>query len=506
MMSPLTGFLVEMGLARCAGTSASVDSYRATSTVLNLGNQLFFGSLTVRILVPLITECQANGDDRTPRRLALSFGLFLSMLEAPILYLTLCKPSALIAVLAPGLRRYALGDSQFQLWGFGIALVPLLWGGILAAVLQAQEIFWVTALSQSFNNIAVIAFLFFTGAASTSLVYGNIVGIAAMFALHAFRVAGLPVTRNAIGWTSCLRLLRKAIFMSAPPLAATVPALVTSTILLRALSLQTRGTLAEFGYAGKPLLFVGLASNAFATVILPQLSKARFDDPARFVAFAKRLIRSALFLSAPLAFVAFALRRPLMTAFFGSPVMSNASLESAAGYFGVFLLGAPAAPLSAAMSQISSALYDPQGPALASVLAALFTFLTVPWLATKAGPTGIAAVISANGWLVCFWLAAWTAIVHRVRVWDGLGTFAMQVFGVSALAGFVAYGSYEVFIGQARYFNHGAIASLLLAGLAAGTTTFGLLALSGLPEARYVTAYVRWQLTRMGLPGVKRNA
>jgi len=495
MLSPLLGFLVEIGLAHCAGVSAAVDSYRATSTVLNVGSQLFFGSLTLGILVPLISECNAHGDLRAAWRLTLLFGMALSVLEVPLLYAALARPDTLVGILAPGLKGYALDDSRFQLRGFAITLVPMLWAGVLAAYLQAKEIFWVTAISQSFNNVAVVAFLLVTRNASLSLVYGNVIGVSAMFALHAIRVLGLPATGAASDWAYCWRLLRRGLSMMVSPLAAMAPSLAATTIFLRALSLGPRGTLAECGYAGKPLLLVTLTTSVFASVVLPQLSQARFRDAGAFESLARRSLRFALILVLPFTCAAFALRQPLIATLFRSRLMSDASLRRTATYFGIFLIGAPATALAAVLSQVCSALYDTRGAAIGTVLTAGVAFALVPILASRFGPIGVVAVIGTSGWVVCLWLVAYVAVVHRLAVWNEMGFYILKTIAFSGLAGVVSAATYSlcnISAGDGQYVS---VVGLFASAVAAVATIWMLGSLIGLTEVNDIGAYLRWQLT-----------
>jgi len=503
MLSPLVGFMVEIGLAHYAGVSAAVDSYRATSTLLNLGTQLFFGALTLGILIPLITECNARGDLRAAWRLTLLFGMALSVLEVPLLYAAMAWPDTLVGILAPGLKGYALDDCQFQLRGFAITLVPMLWAGVFAAYLQANEIFWVTALSQSFNNVAVVAFLLVTRNASLSLVYGNVIGVSAMFTLHAIRVLRLPTTRAASDWAYCWQLVRRGLSMMVSPLAAMAPSLAATTIFLRALSLGPRGTLAECGYAGKPLLVVTLVTGVFASVVLPQMSQARFRDASAFENLARRSLRFTLILVLPLTGIAFALRQPLIATLFGSRLMSDASLRRTATYFGVFLIGAPATALAAILSQVCSALYDTRGAAIGTVLTAVVAFALVPILASRFGPLGVVAVIGTSGWVVCLWLVTYIAVVHRLRVWNGMGLYILKMIAFSGIAGVVSAAAYSLCNISAGGGQYVSVVELFASGVAAVATIWMLGSLLGLTEVNDIGAYLRWQLTSVRSAGTE---
>jgi peptidoglycan biosynthesis protein MviN/MurJ (putative lipid II flippase) len=83
-LSPVTGFLVEVCLARIGGASAPVDAYRATSIVLNMGMQVFFGAATIQVLVPLLCELNLSDHRRVGWRTAILFGLMLTALILPV--------------------------------------------------------------------------------------------------------------------------------------------------------------------------------------------------------------------------------------------------------------------------------------------------------------------------------------------------------------------------------------------------------------------------------------
>lgn len=500
-ISPVTGFLVEVCLARLVGVSPGVDAYRATSIVLNLGNQIFFGAVTIQVLVPILCESNLRFRYRESRRTALLFGAALSCMLLPAIYLVSMHTDLILGLLAPGLGAHARDDATLQLRLFVLALAPLLWSGVLAAYLQSRSIFWITTLSQSFNNIVVIVLLLATRRVNFSLGLGNILGFAAMLGAHAALARRNPeAMADSESWGESFARVKQALRLAVPPMLALVPPLISGAVLVRALSRGPAGTLAECGYAGRPLLAVALLPVAVNTMLLPKLAESRILDSSRFTATVARTIKINLLLTLPLMAVLFALRHPFIELLFGSKALSDAALNRITTFFAVFLIGSPAAALGGSLSQVGASLQDTRAASSATLVGTTVTVICVALLRGRGAPLAIVSVIVIANWGTCAWAAGYLTFVHRVNPWRGLARQAFDICAIAAIAGLIAclvHASILERIGTSPFATllngFTSVAIAFVVGCAAGLWL-------GIDEMHDASAFIKWQVDRLLAP------
>lgn len=497
-LSPATGFFVEVCLARVVGVSPGVDAYRATSIVLNLGNQIFFGAVTIQVLVPILCESSLHSNCGQSRRTALLFGTALSTLLLPLIYLASLHTNLILRLLAPGLGEHARGDAALQLRLFMLALVPLLWSGVLAAYLQARSIFWITTLSQSFNNIVIIALLLVTRRVNLSLGLGNIFGFVAMFAAHAVLArSSVEAMAAPETWNDSWARVKRAMRLAVPPMLALVPPLVSGAALVRALSRCPAGTLAECGYAGRPLLAVALLPVAVNGVLLPKLSESRLTDPARFKTVVARTVKINLLLTLPLVAVLFALRHPFIELLFGGKALTQATLQRITTLFAVFLMGSPATALNGSLSQIGASLQDTRAASSATLVGAIVTIIGLAMLDGRSAPLAIVGVMVIASWGTCVWVAGYLSLVHRVSPWRDLTRQAFDTCAIAAVGGLTAYLVHLSLLEELG----GSPIIAALDGFVSALVAFAVACAAGLwlglDEMHEASTFVRWQVSRL---------
>jgi len=432
------------------------------------------------------------------RRTALLFGTILSLLLTPVIYLTFAKSRDVLLLLAPGINQNALQDGSTQLRAFTLALLPMLWSGVLAAYLQARQVFWVTALGQCFNNTMVIVLLLLTNRVSTSLGAGNMLGFGGMLLLHWLYLARWRKTDAvASSWREPLIQTRKALWLAVPPLLALLPPLIASVVVVRALSRGPHGTLAECGFAGRPLLAVALLPMVMNTILLPRLSEARNANTEAFLYLIRRALRLTLLLTLPLMGVLLVLRYPFVQALFGSRVLGQSALRNIALYFGILLLSAPGASLSGMLSQISASLQDTRAASLGTLLTAVLTMVLVPFAARWGGPSGVIAVLALMSWVMCGWLTIYLKIVHGLRPWSRLGGEVMTVVVVALAAGLSAYATHSYLLDRVGMSQVAALVDVVASGGVGAVVAYAAGLCLGLEEMREASLFLRWQAGRL---------
>jgi len=474
-----------------AGAAPSVDAYRATSTILTLGNQLFFGAVTIQVLVPLLSASDARGAGHPGKRTAILFSAALLGLTSPLLYAAIATPKSLLLVLIPRAGGGALAAGQLQIRAFGCALLPMLWAGVFSAFLQSRRIFWITAASQSFNNIAVAALLLITRRVDYALAAGNILGFGAMLAVHLIYFVRADDSGPS-GWSEPWREAVRAVRLALPPLLALLPPLAGATIILRTLSAAPGGTLAECGFAGKPGILVSLLPGALFTVMLPDLASKRVLHPEAHLAAVQRILRFALLVTMPLTTILVVLRHPLIHLLFGGHALSAVALNRIAIYFAILAIAGPATAVSAAMGQVCASLLDTRAGLFATCLACGVTLAIVPWAGTHYGARGVMAAVSTTAWIVCFWYAAYAAVVHHLSGWLSLGAYGLRVGFATVCGAGLAAALQGLVLYKFEATAIGAAANLAIAGTSATLTVYVAASLLGIEEMRELRASLRW--------------
>src|SRR5260370_39977364 len=84
LLTPMIGLGVESAVAWRFGVSPTVDAYRTAYLIINLGTTLFFGQFLPSVVVPLVAQHCAKGEEELGWRLALSLGQLITFLTLPI--------------------------------------------------------------------------------------------------------------------------------------------------------------------------------------------------------------------------------------------------------------------------------------------------------------------------------------------------------------------------------------------------------------------------------------
>jgi Uncharacterized membrane protein, putative virulence factor len=315
---------MEMVMAWHYGASSTMDAFRIASLVLVLGNQLFFGYLLLHVIVPLFSEYRAKGFEYEGWRLAFSLTLILSLVSLIFVVWVWFDPDVLIGLVGPGLAMQGAEDASLLMRCFSLALMLMVWSGVISGILYVYRVFWLSAVAQLLPNIGVILAVFIMGRelGVGALALGILLGYVAMLGLFGYALVRISRALS-LRPLACMRLgprhgLLKALHLSLPLIATICVGQWGIVIINRALSGMPSGTLAEFGYAWKLLALITLLPTGLATVIFPAFAEAHVrDNLVEFSRLVMRAFRMTLFLTIPLAAVLLMERLPIVSLMFG---------------------------------------------------------------------------------------------------------------------------------------------------------------------------------------------
>jgi len=318
ILSKLTALVREVVIARQFGATAEMDAYLVAFSIPSVLFFLFTGALAT-VVVPVYSEYAARGREQEAWGL---FGTFFNALLVILILTTaaglLCAPW-LVKLLAPGFQETSVSLAveltrlMFPLLIFsGLAS---LFGGLL----NARNIFAVTALNAPLSNIAVIvAVLTLSGFLG---VHGMALGVlaggvaAALVQLPALRRAGFRfrpgVPFNHPDLKKIFRLL----------LPITVGLSISQTYILIDRFLGSglaAGSISALNYANRLIQMpVGLFATALGTAVFPSLTRRAAGKDLRGLGEGvRRALRLIILVCVPASVVLLVLREPLVVLFF----------------------------------------------------------------------------------------------------------------------------------------------------------------------------------------------
>ncbi len=509
VLSPIAGIVLEMVMAWRFGSTGVVDAYRIASLVLVFGSQLFFSQMLPHIVIPLFSEYRAKNSEQEGWRLAFTLAMVFGVTSMVFVFFIWFYPNKLVDWLGPGLVGSSREDALILVRYFGLAFAMAVWSGVISGILYCYRVFWLPPVTQLLSNLFLILAIVVLGASmgSGSLALGILLGSLAMFGLHLYAL--IQVAKDSgIHFLSCLKPgqwdgVSKALYLAIPLIGMIVVGQWGIIVINRYLSEMPSGTLANFGYAWKLLLIVGLLPASLATVIFPAFSDAQArNDPVEFSRLVTRAIKMTLLLTLPLATVLFVERLPLISFMFERGAMSRSAVAQTAQLFGLLLIGAPAAALGAVLSKVSFSMQDMKSPSVVTLVTAIVITLFVPYAAKTYGVNGIALAFSGITWAGTLSLLGYQiykfGIIRTLDVLLYFGKLAVLCIGIALpvlllRSLFQVDGEMELTMLSMEF---------VLVGLISILVGFGLSRLLGIPEMDELRRFMLWQFCK--LPFVKR--
>jgi putative peptidoglycan lipid II flippase len=512
LMSPVAGMTVEMALAWRYGISSVADAYRIGSTLLLIGQQLLVLQILPHVLVPIFAQCRERRGAAEAWRVALGIGNVFLLGAGLFGAAEFLWPRPFVWLLAGGLAGPARAEALTFVRWIGLAYAPLVLTGVATALLYARRIFWLPSAAQLARNLLLAATIVIVARATAGpLIAATILSVAAGAAMTLGRV--FPLARGEAAHAMISPGLadpdvRRGLVLSIPMLGMFLAGMWSPVVINRILSGMPAGSLAVFGYAFKLGLLISLAPLTLATVLFPRFADERSGGSgADLDSLGTRGLRMGLYLAAPTAAWALALRLPIVALLLERGAFGALAAAHVAQVFGLLSLSTPAMVIAAHAQKMLYARQQAWLPTGVNVAGCVALTVVAPAVA-RWGAGGLAAVFTILSWAAAVaFLAALNgrAAFSSVRSWL---PFASQLVALSIIAGWAGAGAGEIFA-QVAGIPSLAYAIDVGSGFAASVFIFflGSLALR-VPEGLACNHFLRWQSLEVGrwMLGVVRSA
>ncbi len=481
LASRLLGFVRDSALAALLGAGPVADAFLAAFQLVNVVRRLLTeGGLNAALVPAWLRVRESEGTIAAAAFAGRVLGTITLALIAATALLALLIP-LVIAALAPGFA----GRETLQLAtdNARLMLPYLAFAGpvtVMMALLNAQGRFALTAFSPLLFNIALIAvmaalMMFPQSAARAAQIVAATVGIAGLLqlAILALRRGKRIATPLRVSFDREIRgFLAKAapgmMASSAPQLLMVAGAIIASSSPSAVSWLYFAGRLVEL-----PLGIVGVAMG---TVLTPELTRAvRGEDRAAIAQAESRGLELAVGLALPATLGLIVLAEPIVRLLFEHGAFTADDAKATARALMWLALALPAHVLVKALSPAFFAREDTMAPLLSALKGVVLTVALAFLLGRWYGADGIAAAIALGAWSMAFSLirrgAATFGFSIDTEARRRLPRIALSALAMGALLWLGARSLPALTAGA-----HGlAQAVLLLAVIAAGIATYGLL-------------------------------
>lgn len=506
VLGSLSGLVMEMVLAWQYGASGAIDAFRIALLVVVLGNQLFFGYLLPHVVVPLFSEYRAKGIEFEGWRLAFSMALILTLVSLVLVSWVWFYPEELVGILGPGLAQTAREDASLLIRCFSLAFLLMVWSGVGSGILYVYRVFWLSAVVQLLPNLFVVLAVLVVGRefGVGALALGILMGYTVMLVLLGYALIGISKDSH-IRLPVRLKLgprygLLKALRLSVPLIVTIFIGQWSIIIINRALSAMPPGTLAEFGYAWKLLALISLLPAGLATVIFPAFADAHANgNPYELSRLVTRAFRMTLLLTLPLTAAVFVERFSLVSLIFGRGEMGMAAVDEIAHLFGILLIGAPAAALSAALCKVAYSMHDMKSPTIVALISALAITGLIPHAAETGGANRVAWAFSMIAWGSALIMLGNHIFRYRTMpAWKVIRYFSLMMALCTGVA--LPIMAIRLLFESNTPMTLGFfLLEMTLVGLIFILVGYGLSRLLGIHETSEIGRYIKWQLQQIPL-------
>lgn len=318
VLSKVTAIVREVVIAQQFGATAEMDAFVAAFAVPSVLFYLFTGALAT-VVVPVYSEYAARGEEKE------AFDLFGTLFHVLLLLLVLGTAAGLL--FAPLLVKLLAPGFQESTAGLAVELTRLMFpllifsglAALFSGILNARNIFAVTALNGPLSNLAVIVAVLALGSlwGVQGMALGVLVGGAAgaLVQLPALRRAGF---RFSPGVSLSHPDLKKILRLVLP---ITVGLSISQTYILIIPFLASglaEGSISALNYANRLIQMpVGLFVTAIGTAVFPSLTRRAVEkDFSGLGEGVRRALRLVILVCVPAAVVLLVLREELVTLFF----------------------------------------------------------------------------------------------------------------------------------------------------------------------------------------------
>jgi putative peptidoglycan lipid II flippase len=480
LASRLLGYLRDSMIAGLLGTGAIADAFLVAFQFVNVARRLLSEGALNAALVPAWMKLRETSGAAAAASFA---GAVLGTISAALIVsaavLGLLMPPVMTA-LAPGFAGH--DTLQLAVTDARLMLPYLAFAGpatVLLALASAQGRFFVTAFSPLLFNLALIAVMIAlivagkdAGFAAPAL--AATVGVAGLLqlAVLAFRrgetvATPLRVSLNAEMRGFFARAIPGMVASAGPQLLAIAGAIIASSSLSAVSWLYFANRLIE--------LPLGLVGVAMGTVLIPELTRALHAGDKGAIAHAQsRALELAAGLALPAMLGLIVLGAPIVRLLFEHGAFTAADTASTAQALVWLALGLPAHVLAKALSPAFFAREDTWTPLLATLKGFVFAIVLALLLGHYLGVAGIAIGLAFGAWNTAFSLIRHGAASFGLSLDADAQRRLPRIVGAALVMGgllWLASGITATAHGVAQ-------AAILLALIAGGIVTYGLLLLA----------------------------
>ena len=289
-MSPLVGIILELVMIRAFTAGGVVESFRALTTFMTVGQGVLTIQLLKYVLVPQLAKYHSEGRDREGLLFANHFTGFILLTLSPVLLYAVFQPEGLVRFLAPGFSSELVAESAQLARIAAVGLMLMILTGGISAVLNFHGVFWGQPLSQLLLNATIVMAILVGGHAAQSdsekfflLELSVSVGLGLMLALMLWQYLKVwRATDTRPGeYTSDVRL--QGLLLAMLPQMVIIAAEITKPLVVnQTLSHLAQGSIVLYLLAFKLLMIGQLPIKAMVTVLFPSYSRLAADiSPAQ---------------------------------------------------------------------------------------------------------------------------------------------------------------------------------------------------------------------------------
>jgi putative peptidoglycan lipid II flippase len=384
----LLNFATQAYLAYKFGAGTEMDAYVAAMALPALLITVFIPSVSI-VLIPIFVETmQKSGADAAWRMASNLLNLVALVLAAGVA-IALWFAGPLMRRIVPGVDAATLSLSiELLRWLLPATIVAVV-AGTLAALYQAQERFWSTAVAPLIGTAVLLG-----SAIALIPSYGmRGVAIATVAGNTAQVLYLLPVLRGRYRPVLNVRddHLRKIALLLAPLIFGGL--IVRATIIADRLvaSLLPKGSLSHLEYAMRIAAVINAVfASGIAAALYPRMStQAAASDLSSLresLVWGQRLLMLFLF---PALTIGWVLRVPLLQLVLERGQFTPADTHAVAAIVSWFMLGVVGAALGVLQARVYYVLKDTQTPVLLGFLETAAYFAYLPFLAKSFGAVGV---------------------------------------------------------------------------------------------------------------------
>jgi len=396
LVGSLLAFFRETLVAAHLGADWQMDAYFFTLALVMLVPQ-FMSSSIGESLVPVYIHYKDEEPELFHRFTSSVINLYLLFLAGTTVCIAAAAQSA-IATLGSGFDASSQ-QIAFQLLGILLPSVMLsgFWG-LLAVILNAEGLFFVSAISRTFLSVGVISMVLLT---SRQLgVYSLPIGIV-LSSLSQVIWAIFWLRRKGVKFSLVLDLsdpgLRRFLALLWPPIIGSFLLSWIPIIDRSMASHLPEGTISALGYSDRLMsILSSLSISSLNTVLLAFFSLQLVgDDKTRFKERMAQTLGMLMFVLMPLSLTLVVVRTPLIQLVFERGRFDAVATANTASIFGGYVLGLVPMAIAITLSTGFNALEDTKTQSFLGAGSSLITKLVLnPILIAAFGAAGIALATS----------------------------------------------------------------------------------------------------------------